>query len=144
MLQPWMKRCKIAPCTWPDKLEEQNKLINKFINFKRKLSNKIISKDGLLEVEIPPKNKKKGVPAQKHTPKTKTVSKNKKEQKSPSKSKVKNVTYGTKRKSKVAFSPSPPKASQNISSDEDSCDEDDNVIMKFLMKSAPKRKKGKK
>ena len=47
--------------------------------------------------------------------------------------------YGKKRKSKVAFSPSPPKASQNISSDED-----DNVIMKLLMKSAPKRKKGKK
>ena len=78
MLQPWMKRCKIAPCTWPDKLEEQNK---------------IISKDGLLKVEISPKNKKTGVPAQKHTPKTKTASKNKKEQKSPSKSKAKNVTY---------------------------------------------------
>ena len=50
--------------------------------------------------------------------------------------------YGKKRKSKVAFSPSPPKPSENISSDEDS--NVDNPIYNLLMKSAPKRKKGKK
>ena len=138
MLQPWMKRCQIAPCNWPDKPEAQNKLINKFINFKRKQPNRIVSKDGMLSVETPPKNKKKGVGSQQHTPKTTTVPKTKKQPNtSTQKSKVKNVTFSPnlskKRKAQPAFSPSPIRG-QKIAR-EDSSSETDNPIYNFLMGS---------
>ena len=116
-----MARCKIAPTNWPTEKKEQMKHIKKFMNFRKKRPEVVISKDNTLIEKRPGINKKPKVPKNKHTPKTTSTPKSQQGKK-------------TKRKN-VSFSPiKKPKRTKIQTANESSGDEDQFDSLAFFTK----------
>ena len=116
-----MARCKIAPTNWPTEKKEQMKHIKKFMNFRKKRPEVVISKDNTLIEKRPGINKKPKVPKNKHTPKTTSTPKSQQGKK-------------TKRKN-VSFSPiKKPKRTKIQTANESSGDEDQFDSLAFFKK----------